>query len=209
MGGAGHEIIPSIDRNCIKVVPATSACSCCDSIFKLITKEVAMPPKSKSTASQRKEKTTSERNESISPTSDSKVETKTDEKRNRDNFQENVKKHLFRSAGGMCCRCKKMTIGPGENPNASHSIGEAAHITAASKNGPRYNENLTSKQRTEAENGIWLCCNCHKIIDNDVDTYTVEKLKELKEETRKLAMKDFSPSREPIVGKLTVYKECR
>lgn len=56
------------------------------------------------------------------------------------------------------------------------SIGQAAHITAASKGGPRYNPNLTAEQRKSIDNGIWLCNSCAKMIDNDEKQYPVELL---------------------------------
>jgi hypothetical protein len=46
-------------------------------------------------------------------------------------------------------------------------LGVAAHITAASPDGPRYDQNLSSEQRKSPDNGIWLCQNCAKLVDND------------------------------------------
>jgi len=51
------------------------------------------------------------------------------------------------------------------------NLGVAAHITSASEGGPRYNANLTNEQRCNSDNGIWLCQNCAKLIDNDVTRY--------------------------------------
>jgi len=56
----------------------------------------------------------------------------------------------------------------------------AAHITAAIAGGPRYKETLSKAERTAAENGIWLCQNCAKLVDNDPSHYTVELLQSWK-----------------------------
>jgi hypothetical protein len=44
----------------------------------------------------------------------------------------------------------------------------AAHITAASVGGPRFDPGLSDKERAGVANGIWLCQNCAKLIDSDV-----------------------------------------
>lgn len=45
--------------------------------------------------------------------------------------------------------------------------GRAAHITAASPGGPRFDASLTPQQRSSAENGIWLCADCADLVDKD------------------------------------------
>ena len=56
------------------------------------------------------------------------------------------------------------------------NIGVAAHITAASTGGPRFNPNLTSEQRSAINNGIWLCQSCAKLIDNDEQRFATNVL---------------------------------
>ncbi len=73
------------------------------------------------------------------------------------------------------------TIGPSTDPNKSINVGVAAHITAASPGGPRYDPALSSEERRSAENGIWLCQNHAKMIDNDPARYPTEVLREWKE----------------------------
>jgi len=46
-------------------------------------------------------------------------------------------------------------------------IGKAAHITAASENGPRYDSSLSPEQRKSINNGIFLCSNCADMIDKN------------------------------------------
>lgn len=67
----------------------------------------------------------------------------------------------------------------------------AAHITAASRKGPRYDKTLSAEGRCSIENAIWLCQNCAKLIDNDAARYTVDLLrqwKRLSEEAARLAI---------------------
>ena len=53
-------------------------------------------------------------------------------------------------------------------------------MTAASPGGPRYEASLTSIERASPSNGIWLCQTCSKLIDSDVNRYTVEFLRSWK-----------------------------
>lgn len=81
---------------------------------------------------------------------------------------------------GSCCsnpHCKRGTFGPRTESHTYVSIGVAAHITAASPGGPRYDSNITNEARRSANNGIWLCQNCAKLIDNDPSLYTVELIR--------------------------------
>jgi hypothetical protein len=72
------------------------------------------------------------------------------------------------------------------------NLGVGAHITAASPGGPRYDPSLTPEQRASAENGIWLCQNDGKLIDNDVTRFTVELLKSWKAQAEATAAQELS-----------------
>jgi len=104
--------------------------------------------------------------------------------KNRDDFSKATTEILAKRVGYLCSNpnCRQLTIGANEKQEKSTSIGIAAHITAASIGGPRYDENLTTDQRTHIDNGIWLCSNCATLIDKDVDKYKKELLIEWKTE---------------------------
>ncbi|MFW6116710.1 MAG: hypothetical protein ACOC6F_03190 [bacterium] len=96
----------------------------------------------------------------------------------RDEFLNSVKRTLAERVGFRCSNpnCRKGTSGPRSDPDESVNIGVAAHITAAAEGGPRYNPDLSSDERRSPENGIWLCQNCAKLVDNDPERYTSELL---------------------------------
>jgi hypothetical protein len=97
----------------------------------------------------------------------------------RDDFPEDVKRVLANRAANVCSnpRCGSTTSGPQEDPTKALNIGVAAHITAASPGGARYDDSLTPEQRKDARNGIWLCQNCAKLVDNDEAQFPVEYLR--------------------------------
>lgn len=121
-----------------------------------------------------------------------------------DDFSDLVKKTLAARVGNLCSNpgCRALTSGPQENPARSLNIGVGAHITAASSGGPRYDPNLLPEERSAPSNGIWLCQNCAKLIDNDPSRFTVELLQrwksaaesEARERIGKTAAANTSPS---------------
>jgi hypothetical protein len=110
-------------------------------------------------------------------------------KSNRDQFKTKIKENLAKRVSYLCsnpnCRCT--TIGPKSSPESTVNTGVAAHITAASPGGPRYDARMTTAQRTDITNGIWLCETCAKLIDADVLEFTVEVLNGWKAEAEKHA----------------------
>jgi hypothetical protein len=100
----------------------------------------------------------------------------------RDDFDKETKEVLARRVGSHCSnpKCKKLTSGPQVDPTKALNIGVAAHITAASPNGPRFDPNCTAEERKSANNGIWLCQNCAKLVDNDTQRYPADLLREWK-----------------------------
>jgi len=82
----------------------------------------------------------------------------------RDDFNIDVKRTLAARVGNRCSNpaCLALTSGPQKRSAKSLNIGVAAHITAASPGGPRYDSQLTQENREGIENGIWLCQNCAK-----------------------------------------------
>ncbi len=98
----------------------------------------------------------------------------------RDDFPRKVKDTLARRVGFLCsnpaCRCG--TTGPHSNPNKAINVGVAAHITAAARGGPRYDPSLSQSERSSIRNGIWLCQNCAKFVDNDETRYPADLLRQ-------------------------------
>ena len=100
----------------------------------------------------------------------------------RDDFPKAVVETLGRRVGFVCSNpsCDQATLGPHIDDETAVNIGVAAHITAASPRGPRYDPSLSSEQRRSAANGIWACQSCAKLIDSDDVRFTVALLKEWK-----------------------------
>jgi hypothetical protein len=96
----------------------------------------------------------------------------------RDEFTSATKSKLAKRAGFLCSNphCRRPTVGAAQGLDGVHNIGVAAHITAASPGGPRYNASLIPEQRRDASNGIWLCRTHGDLVDGDDKNFTVEML---------------------------------
>ena len=111
----------------------------------------------------------------------------------RDEFNPDTKQILARRVGYRCSNpnCRKPTTGPQEDVAKAINIGVAAHITAASAGGLRFDPNISSEERKSQSNGIWLCQNCGKLIDSDDKRYSVSLLQSWKSLSEQAALLDL------------------
>lgn len=126
----------------------------------------------------------------------------------RDDFAAPVVNTLSKRVATRCSNpgCRLPTSGPRTEPTKAINIGVAAHITAASPGGPRYDSTMTSEQRCSIENGIWLCQTCSILIDSDVIRYTIDFLQVWKYTAEELAREAIeSPRAETTGGGVTAW----
>jgi hypothetical protein len=106
----------------------------------------------------------------------------------QNDFTKRTRDILAKRAGQLCSNpyCNKTTTGPHSKEDKAVDVGEAAHIRGAhpgkgSRPGSkRFDPTMTSAERSNITNGIWLCRTCAKLIDSDETKYTVEVLYEWK-----------------------------
>ena len=86
-------------------------------------------------------------------------------------------KKLYALSGNQCAfpNCEKELVNRGNAKNSN-----ICHIEARNEGGQRYNSNMTDKERNDYPNLILLCIQHHDKT-NDVEKYTVERLKQMKQ----------------------------
>src|SRR6266542_6188315 len=134
----------------------------------------------------------------------------------RDDFDKDIKEILARRVGSRCSNptCRKLTSGPHATPTRAVNLGVAAHITAAAKGGPRYDPHIPAIERKSIDNGLWLCQNCAKLIDNDPQRYTTDLLRDWKRWSEQAALMEVerNPQGAPIVSDdialIKFYSQC-
>ena len=128
----------------------------------------------------------------------------------RDNFTTETVNSLGKRVGFLCSNpaCGKHTSGPHTDPAKVTIIGEAAHITAASIGGPRYDANMTRADRRSIENGIWLCSSCSDLIDKDPAPYPVSLLKKWKVDAEQTMLANLMGQQKDPKSSKTPYLEA-
>lgn len=127
---------------------------------------------------------------------------------NRDDFTQKTVATLAKRVAWLCSnpKCRRATIGAGSGDEKVIITGVAAHITAAAPGGARYNSALTSDQRKDISNGIWLCSNCSILIDRDESAHPVHLLNEWKREAEEQSFSAIAGSSidAQLTGKILV-----
>ena len=96
-------------------------------------------------------------------------------------FREKDIKILWGRAHNSCAICKSSVI-MGTLDGLSYPIGKNAHIEGENPGSARYNPNLDYPEKNAYDNLILLCPTCHDKTDNDPQTFTVQKLKDIKKQ---------------------------
>ena len=107
-------------------------------------------------------------------------------------------------AGYRCSKpdCGILTRGAASDDDRTINFGFAAHITAASPGGPRYDPTLTTAQRRHQRNGIWLCGTHGKLVDSDESHFTVEELLKWKRLAERRSFQEVIASKPSPLGAL-------
>jgi hypothetical protein len=117
----------------------------------------------------------------------------------RDNFTKQTALEIAKGVTWRCSNpnCGRPTVAANEAQDDTIVIGDAAHICAASPDGPRYDETQTLAQRRAKENGIWLCKVCARVIDRDPAKYTIDVLRTWKRQAQDRALREMLAPRMP------------
>jgi len=60
------------------------------------------------------------------------------------------------------------------------TVGEAAHIAGRRPGSARHDPEMNDRERDAVANLVYVCRNCHRRIDQDVESYSVERLHGIK-----------------------------
>jgi len=101
-----------------------------------------------------------------------------------DRFSQKVIVTLAKRAANLCSNpdCRAVTTGPSDDPAKAVNVGEAAHIHGANPGSARYDPAMVPADRAAIVNAIWLCGNCHKLIDDDPGKFPAGLLFEWQQE---------------------------
>lgn len=90
-----------------------------------------------------------------------------------------TRRFLWGRSGNRCARCKRQLTETASIDDREALIGVECHIVSGREKGPRYRA-LSSSEVDALENLILLCRNCHQLVDEQVNEFTEERLREMK-----------------------------
>nr|WP_321255759.1 HNH endonuclease signature motif containing protein [uncultured Pseudodesulfovibrio sp.] len=91
-----------------------------------------------------------------------------------------TRKILWGKSGNRCAICKKELVVEATVHDDESVVGEECHIVSSQPNGPRYDSNYPEESIESHENLILLCRTHHKMVDDQVATYTKDILLQMK-----------------------------
>ncbi len=93
-------------------------------------------------------------------------------------------KILCLKSGNRCALpdCHRVLVIDGTQNDRESIIGVMAHIKGENPTAARYDPDMADKERNSYPNLLMICANCHKVIDDQPKTYTVERLSQIKAE---------------------------
>ncbi|MDS3862427.1 HNH endonuclease signature motif containing protein [Thermosynechococcaceae cyanobacterium BACA0444] len=104
-----------------------------------------------------------------------------------------TRKILWGHSGNRCAICKReltMDASPG---NDESIVGDECHIVARELGGSRNDSSFPANKLNSYENLILLCKIHHKMIDDQVNTYTVETLRKIKKQHAEYVRRGLEP----------------
>jgi len=121
---------------------------------------------------------------------------------------------LLSERSAMICNnpnCLTVTVGPSDaSGRLKIKLGEAAHIRAARRGEARFDDTMRDEERADITNGIWLCANCHAMIDkNQGVDFPCKTLESWKREHAEMITALLLSHRSPIAYLRKITKEGR
>ena len=96
-------------------------------------------------------------------------------------ISDKTRKRLWAKSGNRCAVSKVELIYAPTGDKDDSIIGEECHIFGQSPGGPRYDPTLQEDQLDSYDNLILLSRNYHKIVDDNENYYTPDKLRQIKQ----------------------------
>jgi hypothetical protein len=86
-------------------------------------------------------------------------------------------------------------------------VGDECHIISPQQEGPRHNPDFPKKRLDSYSNLILLCRTHHKMVDDQVDTYTIDNLHKMKANHEKWVKEKLNPTMSPELPRIKRIKE--
>jgi len=112
------------------------------------------------------------------------------------------RKLLWARSGNVCAfpGCPREIAQDKADGGGAFPVAPEAHIVGRNRNSPRGDYPLPLAERDSYANLILLCPTHHTVIDNDIATYTVENIREMKANHERWVRENLSSKAPPLVS---------
>lgn len=114
------------------------------------------------------------------------------------------RKILWGKSGNLCAVCRHTLVVDPTAIDSDSVVGDECHIVSAAKGGPRHDPNYPSAEIDGLPNLILLCRIHHKMIDDQAETYTTNRLRGMRENHEKWVEKKLKD--EPNVSPVKIKR---
>jgi hypothetical protein len=112
-------------------------------------------------------------------------------------ISDKTRKLLWGRSGNRCAVCKQELIVSATVQDSEAVVGDECHIISAQSNGPRHDPSYPQEKFDSYENLILLCRVHHKMIDDQATTFTVDILRQLKNNHENMISEKLSDQKKP------------
>lgn len=95
------------------------------------------------------------------------------------------RKILWGKSGNKCAMCRHILVFDSTQKDSESVVGEECHIISGANKGPRSNPDFPKDKIDDVSNLILLCRIHHKQIDDQIETYTPQRLRTIKDKHEK------------------------
>lgn len=91
-----------------------------------------------------------------------------------------TRKVLWTKTGNRCAMCRQKLVVEETEVDEESIVGDECHIVSEKPDGPRFDPTFPKSKIDTGNNLIVLCKNHHKMVDDQVETYTAKVLRVIK-----------------------------
>jgi len=95
-------------------------------------------------------------------------------------ISDRIRKVLWGKSGNRCAICKNELIVEATIQDDESVVADECHIISSKSNGPRHDPSYPIEKLDSYDNLILLCKTHHKLIDDQVDTFSSDNLRQIK-----------------------------
>jgi hypothetical protein len=95
-------------------------------------------------------------------------------------ISDKTRKILWARSGNRCALCRRELVVDATIADSESVVADECHIVSGKALGPRYDSAFPSERLDEVDNLVLFCRVHHKMVDDQLETYTVDILRQLK-----------------------------